>query len=64
MMRKAGFSSRLIFGVTAIFVVICLASVGALFAQKSGCERCHTDEASLKSLFKPTKAAPADEGEG
>lgn len=30
---------------------------------ESGCIACHTDEAQLKALFVPPKAAPA-EGEG
>lgn len=48
------------------------AGVGVLFmlfaaaipaAAKGSCIGCHTDEAVLKSLFSPPKAAPA-EGEG
>jgi hypothetical protein len=33
------------------------------FSKESACVKCHTDEAVLKSLFKPPKIS-AEEGEG
>lgn len=55
-MRKIGFW----------FILVFLFSYGLVsegFSKESTCVKCHTDEAALKSLFKPPKIS-AEEGEG
>jgi hypothetical protein len=56
------FRPRLV--VVVVVAILCLANGAVLYAQQSGCEKCHTDEGLLKNLFKPARAAPSEEGEG
>ena len=46
-----------------VFLGLALAGAAGALAGESVCVKCHTDEATLKSLFTPPKLA-AEEGEG
>jgi hypothetical protein len=49
---------------TILGVTLILLSGGFANAADSGCVKCHTDDATLKSLFKPPSGPASSEGEG
>lgn len=49
---------------TTLAITLILLSGGFANAADSGCVKCHTDDATLKALFKPPSGPASSEGEG
>ncbi len=50
-------------GLILISLLCLLGFASTTYSIETGCVKCHTDEATLRSLFKPPKIS-AEEGEG
>ena len=59
---KEGIMKKKVLLVFSLFIFV-VGAVSSFAEQNSGCVRCHTDDAVMKSLFMPPKTA-AGGGEG
>lgn len=54
---------KIMIAVFSFFLIFSFLNSAPAALKESGCVKCHTDEATLKSLFKPPKIS-LEEGEG
>jgi len=65
-MSKKGTALFMSFTILSLIVYFCGDLLAATARGATSCEKCHTNDAVLKTLYKPPKveAAAAEEGEG